>query len=245
MFRLLLLAAVVAPWIQAQSGPAFDVASLKAVHSTGDLYNANLGTAVHGEVVLTNATLSDCLRFAYGITNDAQISGPDWIRNKDIRFDILAKASPETPRIQLLIMLQALLNERFHLVLHRELKELSYLALTVAKKRPDRSPGNNTLDDSRRSSMPGRIISNRMSMQLLATLLSRFLRATVIDLTGLQGTYVVQLLWTPESATPVEGDTGPSIFTAVREQLGLKLEARKGPLEVLLVDRADKFPEEN
>src|SRR5689334_749308 len=98
------IAAIVA--ITAQSPPAFEVASLKAVQTTPGNYRANLGTARHGQVTLTNTTLSDCLRFAYEITNDLQIAGPDWIRNKDVRFDIVAKASPETPDSQLRLMLQ-------------------------------------------------------------------------------------------------------------------------------------------
>ena len=239
-FSLLLLAA--AP-------PTFDVASLKPVHSTGDLYYANLGKALHGEVTLTNATLSDCLRYAYGITNDAQIQGPDWIRSKEVRFDIVGKASPETPFPELLLMLQTLLTERFHLVLHREPKDLPYLALTVGKKgsqlhQAADGPG------SHNTSILGRIVSNRMSMQLLATLLSRFMRQTVLDKTGLEDWYEVNLVWTPENLRQKETDAadpppGPSIFTAVQEQLGLKLESRKGPVEVLVIDRADQVPVEN
>ncbi|MGP8244377.1 MAG: TIGR03435 family protein [Bryobacteraceae bacterium] len=93
--------------------PSFDVASLKPVQLTPGPYRANLGTARHGKVVLKNVTLSDCLRFAYGITNDAQIVGPDWIRDRDVRFDIMGKAAPDTPRERLLLMLQTLLIDRF------------------------------------------------------------------------------------------------------------------------------------
>ena len=244
--------------------PSFDVASLKPVHSTGDLYYANLGRALHGEVTLTNTTLSDCLRYAYGITNDAQIQGPDWIRSKEVRFDIVAKAPPDTPLPQLLLMLQALLTERFHLVLHHEPKELPYLALTVGKKGAELHEADDVPDSSQRISIPGKIVSPRMSTQVLATLLSRFMRQTVLDMTGLKGSYSVNLLWTPENLRPAPkqdseipgavipgariNDTaaaGPSIFTAVQEQLGLKLESRKGPVDVLVVDQADKVPVEN
>ena len=87
----------------------------------------------HGQVTLTNVTLSDCLRFAYEITNDLQIAGPDWIRNTDVRFDIVAKAAPESPDSRLRLMLQNLLADRFKLVLHREQRPLSFLALAVGK----------------------------------------------------------------------------------------------------------------
>jgi uncharacterized protein (TIGR03435 family) len=226
--------------------PSFDVASLKPVQLTGAAtYNANLGSASHGEVTLINATLSDCLRYAYSITNDAQIAGPEWIRNKDIRFDILAKAAPDTPLDQLLLMLQTLLTERFKLVLHREPRELSFVALTVAKSglkmskaRPDAVPPS-------RPQIPGRIVSSQMTLNKLTTLLSRFLRQTVLDETGLTGPYDINLQWTPENAQPTDAEQGPSVFTAVQQQLGLKLESRKAPVEVLVIDQAEKTPVAN
>jgi uncharacterized protein (TIGR03435 family) len=76
-----------------------------------------------------------------------------------------------------------------------------------------------------------------MTMQLLATLLSRFERQTIVDMTGLAGPYEIKLEW--------DTAAGPSIFTAVQEQLGLKLESRKGPLDVLVIDHADQIPGAN
>src|SRR5690242_13205222 len=139
MMKLCLLL-LLAGTLQAQSPPSFEVASLKPVQLTPGLYRANLGTARQGKVTLTNVTLGDCLKYAYGITNDAQIAGPDWIRSKEVRFDIEAKAPPDTPVPQLLQMLQTLLAERFQLALHREPRELSYLALVVGKKGPKLEP---------------------------------------------------------------------------------------------------------
>jgi uncharacterized protein (TIGR03435 family) len=80
-----------------------------------------------------------------------------------------------------------------------------------------------------------------MGMQGLATLLSRFERQTIVDMTGLKGLYEVKLEWARD---PNDG-SGPTIYTAVQEQLGLKLEARKGPLDVLVVDQAEKVPTDN
>jgi uncharacterized protein (TIGR03435 family) len=240
---------------QAPGAPSFDAASLKPVQVTGDRYNANLGTAVHGVVTLTNATLSDCLRYAYEITNDAQIAGPDWIRKKGIRFDILAKASPETPTTQLRIMLQTLLTERFKLVLRHEPRQLGFLSLTVGKNGPKLSQAKENSEPMRQPQIPGRIVSNKMSMQTLSLLLSRFMRQTVLDQTGLKGDFEISLVWTPENVhepapgsgpgTSDDAPQGPTIFTAVQEQLGLKLESRKAPVDVLVVDHAEKVPLEN
>lgn len=219
--------------------PSFEVASLKPVQLTeADTYTANLGTARNGEVILTNATLSDCLRFAYTITNDAQITGPDWIRDKSIRFDIQGKAAVNTPQPQLREMLQTLLTERFQLEVHREPRTLAYLALVPGRGGPKLRDAVEGSDRSGNRNWSSSIISNRMVMPMLATLLSRFTRQTVLDMTGLTGAYELKLEWTPEGS---DAD-GPSLYSAIQQQLGLKLEARKGPLDVLVVDRAEKVP---
>jgi len=87
-----------------------------------------------------------------------------------------------------------------------------------------------------------------MPMAQLAMLISRFERQPVIDMTGLPGFYDVKLEWTPtdfSAQSPAEPAVGPSIFSAVQSELGLKLEARKGPLDVLVVDHALQVPTEN
>src|ERR1017187_7734179 len=121
-----------AAWSQPPAHPEFDVASLKPVVLDGaDTYMANLGTYRNGVLTQTNTTLAECLRFACEITSDDLLSGPDWIKNKNVRFDILAKTAPGTPRVQALLMLRTLLEDRFKLVLRREPRVLSYYALTA------------------------------------------------------------------------------------------------------------------
>jgi hypothetical protein len=90
-----------------------------------------------------------------------------------------------------------------------------------------------------------RIVSNRMPMTTVVSLLSRYMRAFVVDQTGLAGDLEVNLVWTPDDRPIPDDERGPSVFTAVEEQLGLKLVSRKGPMEVLVVDRAEKTPTEN
>jgi uncharacterized protein (TIGR03435 family) len=229
--------------------PRFEVASLKPGQPLppGN-FNINLGALSHGTLTLTNTSLADCLTYAYGLTNKDQLSGPDWIKSKIVRFDIVAKTPSSTPLNQVRLMLQTLLTERFQLALHREQKEIPYLALLVGKKGPKLREEIPDSDASGNKSLIGRIYSNHMSMITLATLLSRFTGQTVLDMTGLQGTYDLNLEWTPESAVGEPssgGDSGPSLFAAVEQQLGLKLEVRKGPVEIIVVDRADRVPIQN
>jgi uncharacterized protein (TIGR03435 family) len=238
----------------AQSRPAFDVASLKpSPPIEGDKIYINLGTARHGTLTLSNACLADCLRYAYSITNDEQIAGPDWIKFKDVHFDIEAKAPADTPLPQLREMLQTLLTERFKLEYHTAQKSMSFVALVVGKNGLKIVEGLEDSDTSHNSFIPGKIISNRITMANLVTLLSRFLRETVVDMTGLKAWYAVKLEWTPEPvesrrppesqpAAPADVAPGPTVFSAVESQLGLKLEHRKGPLDVMVIDHAERVP---
>ena len=117
--------------------PRFEVATVKtSPPPAGDLINIDLGTVRNGKLTMANASLSDCLRFAYGLVSDAQIAGPEWIKSKQVRFDIVAQAPPDTPRDQFPLMLQPLLAERLKLTFHYEQKELPFLALVPAKNGP-------------------------------------------------------------------------------------------------------------
>ena len=91
----------------------------------GQPYSFNLSTIEHDTVTLTNVSLADCIKFAYGLSSDLQLAGPDWITSKDLRYDIVAKMAAGTTRGQALQMMQALLAEGFKLVLHPEQKQLA------------------------------------------------------------------------------------------------------------------------
>jgi len=241
--RFALLAAV----CLASTAQTFEVASVKSSPSpTGDLYNINLGTIKNDTLTFGNASLADCVRFAYGLTSDLQLSAPDWMKSKEVRYDIVAKAAPDTPREDLLKMLQALLADRFKLVLHSEKRELAYYALVVSKSGSKLRPASEA-PATPPAGVQGqlRIVTNSIPMERVATLLSRYMRALVIDETGLAGRFEVKLVWTPDDRPIPEDERGPSVFTAVQEQLGLKLEPRKGPMDVLVIDRAEKTPVAN
>ncbi len=232
----------------ASRGQQFEVATVKqSPPPEGDAININLGTVRNGRLTFANASLSDCIKFAYGIASDAQLAGPDWIKSKEVRFDIVAQAPADTPREQLALMLRTLLADRMKLVLHHEQKALPFLALVPGKSGPKFHAAKADPAPDTGFSVAGRIVRNQISMQMLALLLSRFERQTVLDMTGLKGFFEVKLEWTPDDgrAAAAADTAGPSVYTAVQEQLGLKLEARKGPVDVFVVDSAEKIPADN
>jgi uncharacterized protein (TIGR03435 family) len=204
-------------------------------------------------MTLGNVTLGDCIKYAYGIISDDQIVGPDWAKGGTVRFDIIAQTPPDTSLEQALLMLQSLLAERLKLAVHQEQKTLSFAALIVGQNGIKFGPAN---PDGPVALRNGQIIHSGISMKVLATLMSRFERQIVLDMTGLSGLYEVKLTWTPDifkgrtppggglimfNGQPIDPD-GPSLPTAVSEQLGLRLESRKGPVDVLVIDHAEKVP---
>jgi len=250
MARLItaVIALLAASSLAAQTAPEFEVATLKrSGPAPGDLININLGTIKNNKLTLTNASLSDCIKFAWGIVADAQLAGPDWLRDKSIRYDVVAEALPGAPREQLLLMLQSLLAERLKVTLHHERRSLSYLALVPGKNGPKftREPA----APFPAAPIPNgflRVAGDHISMHTLVLLLSRYERQTIIDMTGLDGDFGIALQWLRGADQPAGLDSsGPTVFTAVQEQLGLRLESRKGPLDVLVIDGAEQIPAEN
>ena len=235
--------------LAAYAQPQFEIATLKrSPPPEGDRININLGNVRNGMLTFANASLSDCLKFAYELASDYQLSGPDWIKSKEIRFDIVAQVPPEMPREQMLLRLRSLLAELLKVAAHHEQREQPYLALTIAKNGPKLHEVQPARTGSNGLSILGRIAGTQMQMRTLALLISRFERQTVLDQTGLPGVYDIKLEWTSDLNRPPQPDDappGPSIFTAVQEQLGLRLESRKGPVDVLVVDHAEQITAEN
>ena len=194
-----------------------------------------------------NVTLKRCMRGAYGVPEAQVFGGPKWI-DQD-RYDIDAKAAGPAGDHELMAMLQTLLAERFKLVFHRETRRLSGYALVVGKNGPlakHSAPDAGSRTESRR----GVIEAEGCTVGQLAQKLSDSLHIPVADLTAVEGKFDFKLEWTPDdmqagppAAAAAEVAPGPSIFVALAEQLGLKLEARKLPTEVLVIDRAEKASE--
>lgn len=238
----LLLSAVLAG---AQS-PSFDVAAINLDKSGSGSSHWN---DHYSKMTATNVSLRSLIGFAYQV-HDFQISGPDWLRSQ--RFDIQAEGAEWANKAERPVMLQNLLLERFKLALHRETKELPIFALVVGKDGPKLQPvtanGRSGVSSSR-----GNMTLEKASMKEIVDSLSLKVDRPVVDKTGLSGAFNGELHWTPDDVQPAPAgggdsavsDTGPSLFTAIQEQFGLKLIPQKGPVEILVIDHAEKVPTEN
>jgi uncharacterized protein (TIGR03435 family) len=225
--------------------PAFDVASIKPNRSGTGVSSIR---ASNGLITIENASLKKIIFAAYGIPEDRDymLNGPDWLTSE--QFDIQARFPAGTPPPQMQQMMQALLAERFKLTQHRETRQISAYALVVAKD----GPKIHAVDAGQpySSSRPGQLEAKKIPMQKLADLLGRLIEQPVTDATGLPGVFDITLHWWPDRPT-APGDAGideadaPSIFTALQEQLGLKLESRKEPVAIFVIDHIDKLPTGN
>lgn len=193
------------------------------------------------KVTVSALTLAEVIANAYSLRNDQIIGGPRWIA-ADL-YDITTKAEGTSPLTgeQSRQLLQAVLADRFRLECHRETRESSVYALVVGKdgsklKHAD-NIGNNPGLPMTTNGAGKHIISWHSTMQQLALLLSSTAGRPVVDKTGLSGKYAFQLDW---NATDAPDSDIPSIFTAVQQQLGLRLEPQRAPFEVLVIDNADR-----
>jgi uncharacterized protein (TIGR03435 family) len=213
---------------------SFDVASVKPDKSETGVDRIKLSK---GSLIIENVSLKRCIGMAYGIAEgrDYLFAGPDWLDSE--RFDILAKFPADTPEHDALVMLQNLLADRFNLAFHRETREFSAYALVIGKGGPKLKPAAAPGGAHKFKAQEGHAVGSSISMGMFADRLSRpdfQLERRVVDLTGLAGTFDLTL-----------DLTEASIFTALQEQLGLKLQARKVPLEVMIVDRVNRVPSAN
>jgi uncharacterized protein (TIGR03435 family) len=248
---------------------AFEVASIKRTPAdTGP--GADFSAQPGGRLHVRNNAVTNLITNAYGVPLYAVIGGPDWMRpDSGVRYDIETKAEGEPSRTEMMLMLQTLLAERFQLRTHRETRELPAYVLTVARGGArltpskdggcvDRSPairntlpasetrpgcGNNLLT-SRGATPPNLLWSAvRIDMAGVASALANVFRRPVVDRTGLTGFFDIQLELPPLQPATVDGgasDPGVSVFTVLQEQLGLRVEEGRGPVEVLVVDGVER-----
>jgi uncharacterized protein (TIGR03435 family) len=196
-------------------------------------------------VIARFASLQDIIAWAWG-AKDFQVSGPDWLGTQ--RFDIVAKAASQASEDQLRLMMEALLQDRFKLALHKTTKETQAFVLVIGKG-GSKLVQSATQGDSEvtpdQSKMQVTILRTPLSQ--LTDLLYNVLRAPVVDETGLTGKYDLNINVAKYVAMGSDGPVDPIgiIQTALQEEMGLKLESRKVDLDMLIVDRIEKSAGEN
>ena len=227
------------------------------------------GTSDPGRINYLGQTLLNLFMRAYS-ARAYQISGPSWISQD--RFDVVATLPPNTTKEQLALMLRKLLADRFQVVLHQETRELPMYALLVGKNGPKLQESKKDDDPAKASAArpgtwlgAGRLGGHNATMTDLAGVLSAQLNRPVKDLTGLRGLYDFALDFSTDDAMAMgpqaaelsarrgaagerelpDAPAGPSLLTVIQDQLGLKLDGRKGPIEFFVIDRAEKAPTGN
>ncbi len=271
MNRPILCASLLASAAWAQS---FEVASVRVTtREPGKplriTFRGGPGTDDPGRATFENFSMSNLINVAFS-TDFNHVSGPDWMMGPAM-FSIEAKVPEGTSKEQFGVMMQNLLRERFHLAYHYEKKEATTYDLVVAKNGPkfkEAGPppdapagpppargratigpdGFPVLPAGRGMAMMNNVARMRQdkTMEQLAGMLSAQVGSPVGDATGLTGKYDIGLYWsTRRLAADAGDDPGPTIFDALQEQLGLRLQAKKETIDVLVVDHVDKTPTEN
>jgi uncharacterized protein (TIGR03435 family) len=202
----------------------------------------------------TNYTIKRLIAFAYDVEMLQVSSGPGWASSDG--FDVTAKTPDDVAHHKGLdddkIMVQALLLDRFKLTIHRETKELPIYALVIGKKGSRLQAAKPHVGSDGLSGRGGtHFIFTDAPLSLLVHILSQRLERPVVDRTGLDGHYDFKLDWSPDQkssdsrdSTSISDSSGPTLFTAIQEQLGLQLESQKASVEILVIDHVER-PSEN
>jgi uncharacterized protein (TIGR03435 family) len=229
--------------IAAAQKPAFDAASVKKTESggpPGDIAR-NMDKSP-GHFAMRNVPMRFALEWAYDL-QDYEIQGPSWIAG-DERYDIVATA-PGATNEQMRLMLRNLIDERFQMKSHWETRDTQCYVLTRSKGEPKLKPSEG--EPSLGGQGGGDPLFHNQPVSRFTFLLTRRLARPVLDETGLKGTYdfSVDLSGLGFNGSEPQDLGGPSIFSAVQTDLGLKLEAAKRPIKILILDSANKTPTEN
>jgi uncharacterized protein (TIGR03435 family) len=222
----------------------FDVASIRPSEST------STEKAMHvpggNELIAENYSLQDLIKLGWGVRSFQILGGPKWFDSD--RYNVDAKSAlpldvhtpAEDGLTRLQYMVQSLLADRFRLRVHRETKEMGIYSLAVGRNGPILKRSGEATDTTMHGGN-GELVATATSMRTLAANLGGELGVSVIDKTGLDGLYDFRLVWSPDRQAAGSGlDTRPSLFTALQEQLGLKLDSGRGPVEIVVIDNAGK-----
>jgi len=230
---------------QTDARPAFEAAFVKA-NNTGSGNSSTNGT--RGQIVMVNQSLKRIIERAYNVKS-FQVSGPDWIEN--VRFDITAKYPENAKNSERPAMLRSLLEDRFKLATHTETREMPGYALVAARNGLKIKPVESSGDDGTSSHDHNGAVTLKVTsiaMSGLADYLARRLDAIMVDRTGAAGHYTFELHWSVDDTSGGSAARGAAEFAAVQDAigtLGLRLQATKVPVEVVVVDHVERVPTEN
>lgn len=233
-----LFALSLAPLCHAQS---FDVISVKPNNSGSGRSSENTHP---GRVIAVNITAISLIEQAFGVKAFQISGGPGWLSSDAFDLDATTGTMKDLNDKELRPYFQSLLTDRFGFRFHRETREMPIYSLVVAKTGARLTPHvgeGGTSTNIQNSSGRSTITSTNLSMPRLADLLSARVDRIVVDHSELSGAYDIKLQW---AANPAENTTDASVFTALQEQLGLRLESAKGPIEFIIVDNLER-PSEN
>jgi uncharacterized protein (TIGR03435 family) len=224
--------------------PEFEAVSIHLVdpHTADDPSRSSMSSFPTNLFTMKSAPLTFLIQFAYKIDRQEYIlAAPDWMDSQEYDVSAKVEGNQQLTLEQMRPMLQHLLEQRFHLAFHRETKMTSGFALIVAKGGPKLQPSK---DDSKPSAqmLPNRLDATHMDIEHFAGVLAHRAGQPVVDKTGLAGTYDFKLSYAPANDP---NSSLPDFFTALQEQLGLKLQPEKIPVDFLVIDHADKIPTEN
>jgi uncharacterized protein (TIGR03435 family) len=222
--------------------PAFAVASIRPSAADVKFEHDGSTETTSGTLRMQDVSVQTCIKWAYGV-QDSQISGPAWMDSD--KFDITAKADGPTPDDQMKRMMQTLLADRFKLSFHHQDKELKAFVLTVAKGGTKVHPAANPdAKPFRQNSVNGTVVKS-MTIQEFGDFLSQPLQMPVVDETGLKGKYDFELDFTsylpdPHSMSDTRPDANSIIMAAMEGELGIKMEVRKTPVDVMVIEHVEK-----
>ena len=253
---------------QTSERPAFEVVSVRVVaqERTGADAQPTLNGSTtlwspafrpSGQLTIRNVTMRQLIALAYKevLATDYLTGGPGWI--EDDRFDVQAKVPENTPLHTQRLMLQAALEDRFSLQVHREQRSMPVFALVVAKGGPKLRPTTVTSGElggcPRSQVSPDGLVHKpceNTSMSVLAEqlpiMVPTYVNRPVIDQTGISGAFDFRLDWAPPyGVNGLAPPKGPTLFQALEKDLGLQLEERRLPMSIIVIDRLNRKPTEN
>jgi uncharacterized protein (TIGR03435 family) len=252
---------VAACWLVAAAGllaagPAFETAVIRS-NKSGER-GFGLAPPRDGRFIARNAPLDALIREAWHLQS-FQLSGPPWLSSE--RFDITAKTGGDRSPRQVMEMLQTLLTERFAMQIHHETKEMAVYHLTAARGGVKMARSVGTCPEKPDPNHPcggfnirktGLLAGYNIGLDQMTEALSFILGRMVIDQTGLEGRFDADIRWTPDEfnqetglPAPAADLAGQSLFNVLQEKLGLRLQATRGAVDVLVIDRANRTPSEN